>query len=257
MKIIIAFFCIILLFCSSFKPAADDDIYSPSGGVVTYSGNVLSQQDVVEKVLNKLKVLNQYYETNRNYEVDITHVLFSSVDASTVEEKFSGFYKSHDGMEHSLLLGIETIQNRDVRVSIDTNSQTISISDIQESIPFSIAELERSLKFCKNVKLSENDGLDIISLEFDINKYPLYKLDISISKSRIASIDMYHAEKTDNNKGEKVYPHTKVEYTNYIENVKKKKKHFDVSVIVVRSEDTYKPTNAYKDYKIYDLRVKK
>ncbi len=257
MKKITVIFCGIAIFCLSFKPVRNVDVYSSDDRKTVNLIGGLSQQDVAEKVLNKLKVLNQYYETNRNYAVDVTHMLFSSVDNPVVEERFTGFYKTMDGMEHSLLLGIETVQNHEIRVNIDTNSHTISISNVQKPVVFSITELKQSMKVSRNIKLSESDSLDIISFEFDVTRYPLYKLDIAISKNRIVSIDMYHAEKTDNNKGEKVYPHTRVEYSNYVENLRMKKRDFDVSDIVVKTDNTYEPDNAYKDYRIYDLRVKK
>jgi hypothetical protein len=257
MKKITAFLFVVLLFCSSFKPVSGESASSHSDALSTGCRHMALQEDVQAKVLKKLKALNQYYATNRDYEVDVKHLLFSSVEAPVIEEKYNGFYKSRDGMEHSLLLGVETVQNREIRVSIDTNSHIVSISDIQKSSPFSIAELERSLKVCKDIRLLEYDSMDIVSLEFDVNKYPLSKLNIAISKNRISSIDMYHTEKMDNNNGENVYPHTRVEYSNYVENAKTKKKGFDVSMIVVKSGNTYKLTNTYKHFRMYDLRVKK
>jgi hypothetical protein len=86
-------------------------------------------------ILNKLKSLNEYYETNQNYQADVRHLLYASAFGSVIDDSFSGFYKTSNGMEHSYLLGIETIQNEILRVSIDTVNKIISILDPQKNNP--------------------------------------------------------------------------------------------------------------------------
>jgi hypothetical protein len=104
-------------------------------GVYSQDNKPSTSDKAKSLILNKLKSINEYYETNQNYQADVRHMLYSSASGSVIDDSYSGFYKISYGMEHSHLLGIETIQNEILRVSIDTANKIISISDPQKNNP--------------------------------------------------------------------------------------------------------------------------
>jgi hypothetical protein len=188
-------------------------------------------------ILNKLKSLNEYYETNQNYQADVRHLLYASAFGSVIDDSFSGFYKTSNGMEHSYLLGIETIQNEILRVSIDTANKIISISHPQKKHTFSLTELEQSLSQCKRSNYIDTLGKTKIDMHFEPDKFPLSRLAIEISKNRIKSIEMWHSEPLENTGTQSRYPRTKIEYSNYKERTNLKKKYFELNHIVTKDYD--------------------
>lgn len=207
-------------------------------------------------ILNKLKSINEYYETNQNYQADVRHLLYASASGSAIEDSFSGFYKFSNGMEHSYLLGIETIQNDVIRVSIDTTNNIISISDTQKKHPFSLNDLEQSLSQCKRSSFIDTLGKTKIDLHFEPDKYPLSRLTIEISKNRIKNIEMWHSEPLEYSGSQTKFPRTKIEYSNYKEKSRLKKKYFETSHILIKENNEYKPIGKYKGFTLYDLRLK-
>jgi hypothetical protein len=206
-------------------------------GVYSQDNKTPANDKTKSLILNKLKSINEYYETNQNYQADVRHLLYASASGSVIEDSFSGFYKFSNGMEHSYLLGIETIQNDVIRVSIDTTNNIISISDTQKKHPFSLNDLEQSLSQCKRSSFIDTLGKTKIDLHFEPDKYPLSRLTIEISKNRIKNIEMWHSEPLEYTGSQTKFPRTKIEYSNYKERTNLKKKYFELNHIVTKDYD--------------------
>jgi hypothetical protein len=211
-------------------------------------------QDENKLILQKLKEVNSYHLSNPNYKVQVNHILYSSPTNSEVKDLYSGFYLTSNGMEHSFLLGIETIQNEEIRVSIDSSAKIINITNPRKTAVFSHLVIEESLKQSKNKKFVEVSGKSIITLEFDSRKSPVSKLKVEISKNRISSLDMWHTEQVNIDENKTIFPHTRIEFNDYDENIKFRKKDFDISHVLIKSKNIYTLTPKYKGYKLIDLR---
>ncbi|MEY3099584.1 MAG: hypothetical protein RIS63_477, partial [Bacteroidota bacterium] len=74
----------------------------------------------LEKAERILVDLNSYYVEHPNYTATVTHALYSNYNAQTADETYTGYYRHNKLKEHSVLMGIETIQNEQLRVVIDT-----------------------------------------------------------------------------------------------------------------------------------------
>lgn len=218
----------------------------------THSGN----DSIKEKVKAKLKSLNIYYQNNPNYMVKVKHILYTNTNGPKIDDSFQGYFKTVNGMEHSLLLGIETIQNKDIRVGVDTATKIVTISPIQKSESFSASALEKSINGCKKVTMLDTSDITIINFYFDKNKEAIYKIKLVVNENRVSSVDMWHNEKVVNSSNNEIDPHTRIEYSSYKEKLKLRNKYFNVSGIVEKSEDKYKLTSKYKGYRLYDLRAK-
>lgn len=208
-----------------------------------------------KKVLVKLNELHQYYIQHPNYSVDIKHTLFSSaMQGASIEETFNGFYKTNGILEHSDLMGFMTIQNDKIRMVLDTQSKIIKISNTNITQPFSTETIKNSLKMCKNYSLKRIDSIDLITLEFDTINYPLRKLSIGILNNRVMSIDMFHNETIEGLDNKKKYPHTRIDFFNYNEKYKLKKKDVSLDKFLINKNNKWELNTQYSDYKLYDLR---
>jgi hypothetical protein len=219
-------------------------------GFITIANN---QKD--KEVLVKLTELHQYYFKNPNYSVELKHVLFSSNNATDViDESFNGYYKTNGKLEQSHLMGVFTIQNNDLRLVLDTQSKVITISDPVKIEPFNINGIQNSLKLCDSYSIFKTDSIEQILMEFNPKKNPLNKLVISIKNNRITRLDMYHTETIENSKDEQILPHTRIEFTNYIEKYKIKATELNFNEFLKQKNNKISVADKYKNYKLHDLR---
>lgn len=217
----------------------------------------LKPNDSIEKAKQKLKELNIYYEKNPDYEVKMRQMIFSSHISKVPEEQYTGYFKYKKHHEHSFILGIETIQNDQWRVNIDSNTKTITASLPKKTQPFSMETLNLYMGTCKSATVNDSGGVSIINLQFDPNLYPMSRLMIKIVNKRIASLDIWHTEKITTEQNAGIYPHTRIEYIGYREKAKYSNSEFDTKQILKSEQNKIIPIGKYKTYSFYDLRQQK
>jgi hypothetical protein len=210
----------------------------------------------LEKAERILVDLNSYYLEHPNYGVTVTHVLYSNHVIQTPDETYMGFYRRNKSKEHSVLMGIETIQNEQFKVVIDTNSKLVMLENSTPMTNTAGLEVVSALKLCSSVKVNINGNESTIDLNFQGNQYPLSKLTIVIVNHRLSTLEMWHNETVTDDNGSIIKPRIKVSYTNYQENKKFSAKEFAIGHIVELKNSAITPKAEFSLYRIMDLRTK-
>jgi hypothetical protein len=209
----------------------------------------------LEKAERILVDLNSYYLEHPNYGVTVTHALYSHYNAQTADETYTGYYRRNKLKEHSVLMGIETIQNEQTKVVIDTNSKLVMVYN---TIPMANSpgiEIISALKLCSSIRVNDKGTKSTIELDFQDNQYPLSKMVIAIVDHRLTVLEMWHNEAVTDDNGEIIKPRTKVSYTDYQENKKFSAKEFAIGHIVELKNSVITPKAEFSLYRIMDLRT--
>lgn len=209
----------------------------------------------LEKAERILVDLNSYYLEHPNYGVTVTHALYSHYNAQTADETYTGYYRRNKLKEHSVLMGIETIQNEQTKVVIDTNSKLVMVYN---TIPMANSpgiEIISALKLCSSIRVNDKGTKSTIELDFQDNQYPLSKMVIAIVDHRLTVLEMWHNEAVTDENGEIIKPRTKVSYTDYQENKKFSAKEFAIGHIVELKNSVITPKAEFSLYRIMDLRT--
>jgi hypothetical protein len=209
----------------------------------------------LEKAEKILVDLNTYYLEHPNYEAGVEHSLYSNYNAQTADETYTGYYRRNKLKEHSVLMGIETIQNEQFKVVIDTNSKLVMVYNTIPMANNPGIEIISALKLCSSIRVNDKGAESRIELDFQDNQYPLSKMVIAIVDHRLAVLEMWHNEAITNDNGEIIKPRTKVSYTNYQENKKFSAKEFAIGHIVELKNSVITPKAEFSLYRIMDLRT--
>jgi membrane peptidoglycan carboxypeptidase len=152
-------------------------------------------------------------------------------------------------------MGIETIQNEQTKVVIDTNSKLVMVYN---TIPMANSpgiEIISALKLCSSIRVNDKGTKSTIELDFQDNQYPLSKMVIAIVDHRLTVLEMWHNEAVTDDNGEIIKPRTKVSYTDYQENKKFSAKEFAIGHIVELKNSVITPKAEFSLYRIMDLRT--
>jgi hypothetical protein len=209
----------------------------------------------LEKAERILVDLNSYYVEHPNYAATVTHALYSNYNAQTADETYTGYYRHNKLKEHSVLMGIETIQNEQLRVVIDTNSKLVMVYNTIPMANNPGIEIISALKLCSSIRVNDKGAKSTIELDFQDNQYPLSKMVIDIVDHRLAVLEMWHNEAITDENGEIIKPKTKVSYTDYQENKKFSAKEFAIGHIVELKNSAITPKAEFSLYRIMDLRT--
>lgn len=209
----------------------------------------------LEKAERILVDLNSYYLEHPNYGVTVTHALYSHYNAQTADETYTGYYRRNKLKEHSVLMGIETIQNEQTKVVIDTNSKLVMVYNTIPMANNPGIEIISALKLCSSIHVNDKGAESRIELDFQDNQYPLSKMVIAIVDHRLTVLEMWHNEAVTDDNGEIIKPRTKVSYTDYQENKKFSAKEFAIGHIVELKNSVITPKAEFSLYRIMDLRT--
>lgn len=207
-----------------------------------------------EQVKIKLNALNKYYLEHPDYEVKTRHLIFADHTTGTFESQHLGYFRYKGQNEHSMIMGIENIQNGTLRVSIDTATKTVVARSPKKPEKYSYEALGNSLEMCKKVRYKDSASLTTIHMFYDPERFPVNALKLVISNNRIMSLDIWHPEDLDEDENP-VSAHTRVEYSGYKENAKYKSNEFRTSHVVRFMGNKLVAVGKYNSYQFYDLRL--
>ncbi|MFZ5553170.1 MAG: hypothetical protein ACOZCO_08655 [Bacteroidota bacterium] len=216
----------------------------------------------VEEMAKETKKMEAFYKNTSSYSFKISHATYKNYTTTVTEERINGYYiKDSKNNYHSYIMGTHTIQNSKVKVTIDSTNRMIQINQPDRSFTKEVKmkEVEDMLAVCTSVK--KQTGAYKYKLEFD-NKHTYSAYEVwSNSSSQLEKIVMYfNAEFPSDPRDEKspkTKPRAEVVFSDYKTGISPSyKEHFDESKYIKAKGETYVATDAYKNYKVYDLRVK-
>ncbi len=225
----------------------------------------LNWQPIDVKVMaTELKELQASYSKLTNYSVNIKYLTFDTKSNADVHDKSNGYMIKSGIYTKSRLLGIYSVQNEKLRVTIDSAKKVVHVSNAFkfEDPGFSIKDYTKILGFCKIVKKATNNN--VVAYRFETkNAQGLIAQELYIENGITKEVNVYYANEhfyRENNdmKKEIVYPRLQVLFSDYNPKIKVLPSDFSLDkIILVLKDKKIKLTENYNGYKLTDGRIKK
>ncbi|MFI5136683.1 MAG: hypothetical protein ACHQIM_02570 [Sphingobacteriales bacterium] len=226
---------------------------------VTNDWTVLSEPDF-NKVFKRQESL---YKEKASYSLLIRHSSYENHTTTSPYEKVEGYFKKEGTSYHSFLLGMETIQNKEMKIVIDSSSKKILIAPADAAFqPLSGDEFQKDMKGCGSIKCKEQDKGKIYRLDYKEGEGSLEAIEYLVSKDGLISkMVMFYRELSYNpgfrQKEEKYKPRIEVELTEFKTAGAGNKDDFEPGKYVTLSGSKYKGIGKYQQYSVFDTRVPK
>jgi hypothetical protein len=215
-------------------------------------------------VAKELKDLQLSYSKINNYSVRITYLTYDTKKGSDVRDRSTGYMIKSGLYTKSSLLGIYSVQNQKLRVTIDSSKKKIHVSN---AFPFkdpglSFNDYVKILGLCKSIKKVVND--DHFGYRFETkNTQGLVAQEVYIKNGITREVNVYYANEhfyRENNNIQKeiVYPRLQVLFSDFNPKIVVNPEDFSVSnIIEIDRNNKLKLQANYLGYKLIDGRVKK
>jgi hypothetical protein len=218
----------------------------------------------VKVMANELKELQASYSKLTNYSVNIKYLTFDTKSNADVHDKSNGYMIKSGIYSKSRLLGIYSVQNEKLRVTIDSAKKTVQVSNAFkfEDPGFSIKDYTKILGICKAVKKATSKN--VVAYRFETkNKEGLIAQELYIENGITKEVNVYYANEhfyreNNNMKKEVVYPRLQVLFSDYNPKIQVSPTDFSLDKIILMLKDKkIKLTPNYNGYKLIDGRIKK
>jgi len=238
-KVILVF--VLLLALAAFRPMLLPEQWTPS--------TKAELQSSLEKLDKKMRGL-------ANYEVNVTHLSFEDNTSDIVHDKATGFYRRDQKRYHSLMMGVETIQNENIKVVIDTAKKIIAVVNPDATLEHQGSPELRSIILDRTTSIMKSQQSQSIAFKIDFSEnYSMTSCQLAMfDNSLIKEIVMCYSKKVKNHQGKEVHPKLKIQFTGWKEDVKFPAQEFSDAKYVVKEGKQYHLTSAYKNYKLQDQR---
>lgn len=206
-----------------------------------------------EEALSALKKTNTTMLKAKTLEVEMVQTIID-VKSREVLAESNGFYKRKDSVYvHSKILGIESVQNKEYKVMVDSSTQTIMVDNSMSGRPsIDLANIELFFGLYPIEQIRKR-SLANGNTEFDIQfkqsiGYPVKSLSFSYSSSWLIaefSLLMNPGNELNQSNSESLLS---IRYFNYRINQKLKNDEFSAGSIVTFNHGEPKPQKAYAAY---------
>ena len=218
--------------------------------------NLQSQNAVITKESASIiiKKINEEMSACKYYSADIEYVIFKTHADTIALERSKGFYKRSASNEHSMLVGVETIQNEKERLVIDSNAQSMVLS-----LPNSKAQLlEQSmltaLTMCKTIGHIKGKQASVLQFTLDPNLgIGFSKLYITYNNKThfIENITMYYTATFIPGYEDVSNPKISINYTN-ISTARVSHSEFKIDQYVQSKGKLYFLNSIYQSYNLFN-----
>lgn len=216
-------------------------------------GFALNAQNTKDKAAEILGNVNAFLNKASSVSMSVTHRFYSAHDDANPSDIYRGYYKKSKEKVHSSLMGIETYENKEMKISVDTSNASVVLSGITPAIG-PVPDFKTSLSFCSKVTVEAKDsGVQEIQLWFDAAKYPMERVILQVKNNIITKLVLYHSETIEDESGKVLKPKTEIVFSNIKTEGHISSSEFDFSPIVKRSSGQYVLTPAYHQYKLINL----
>lgn len=212
----------------------------------------------------ELKDMQQLQVKYTKYSVNLKYFTYDTKNDEGIKDKSEGYIIKYNNCIKSRLMGIYTLQNKSLRISIDSVKKLIQVSNpfTSEQSDFSLNDYIKILGYCKAVKKATVNKTTGYRFETK-NIEGVMAQEVFLEEGIIKEANIYYANKhfvRENNtvRTEMVYPKLQVLFSNFNSNLKLTESDFnEAQILVVQNNKTIKLTEAYRGFKLIDGRVKK
>jgi len=201
-----------------------------------------------------IKKINEEMSLCKHYSADIEYLIFKSHTDSLALEKSNGYYKRSGTNEHSMLIGIETIQNETERLVVDVNAQSMVLSKPSFKAQFLEQSMQGALALCKTLSLTKNEQSSVLEFILDRNSgIGFSKLYITYNNEThfIENITMHYTATLIPGYEEVKSPKISISYSN-ISTSRIGNSEFRIDHYIQTKNNTYILDTAFKDYNLFN-----
>lgn len=193
--------------------------FSFKQGVKTNAWEIASKAEV----LIASEKSSDWFSKNKNYKVDITYSSFTDHSSTSAHDTYNGFYKKDNSNFHSSAMGVNTIQNEKMKLTIDTVNHMIILNNKTEmnQAPADSKKFSELLDKVKSITKQKGDNEEITyRLEFKPNAlYHSYEFKVN-GKGLLVFMKYYFSkELKEEDNAMKGKPRLEVSFSNYQTNV--------------------------------------
>lgn len=212
----------------------------------------------------EIKSMEEFYKNTSAYSIKIVHRTYRNYSATKIEDESTGFFiKDAKNNYHSYSMGIRTIQNSKMKLTIDSLNKSILLNepDSYLSKEVKISELKDLLKLCSAIKMNKEEGAKKYRFEFNKGgSYSAYEIWANSSSQIKKLILFFNTEVlTDpsDEKSAKTKPRAEISFSDYTTGITPDyKKYFDETPYIQLKNEKYSGVGKYKGFEVLDLRVK-
>ncbi|MES2618101.1 MAG: hypothetical protein V4613_09485 [Bacteroidota bacterium] len=209
-------------------------------------------KEIVRKINNKI-LESKYFTANLNYEI------FKNHNDTLVFQSLPGFYKRSGTSEHSLLVGIETIQNTNERLVIDTVNETMLLSNPVQKPQLIENSLNAAIEMCKSITLTKYNSQSKLSFNLSTDANTGFnKVEINFENATytVSSITIYYTNAVIPGFDDISNPKITISYTN-IDNSKIDKDEFKIESFLKKQNNLYVPLDRFKNFTFLNQYIQK
>jgi len=216
-----------------------------------------------EAVAKELLQINKEIQKHKSYKFSICYKSFKGhFDPKVYDQQTGKVVRSEDQL-YSNANGALTIQNKEMRVTVDSARKAIKVANPLKGIEphFDIDEYIKTLDVCKVVKRKEENGTIAFRFELKTSKEIVVQ-EIFFKNNFLSKTIIYYAREhtvRENNttKTQMVYPRLEIDINDFEALSVVNKEIFRTDKIVTLSNSILTVNEKYKNFKLFDGRYKK
>lgn len=212
----------------------------------------------VKIFVNEYQKVADYYNRTNKISMQMTYTSFQTHTVTDVADKSVGFYKKDGLYYHTYIMGNRTIQNSKYKFTVNEESKTILVSDVDDKVntimnfdekkldstlivSLKMAQLNNGTRF----RIDYKKGSEIEAIEYSVSKLGF-----------VNELDFFYCHINVNEEGnnEVVYPHLNISFTDVNAKYVALTNEFDEKKYFFEKDEKLQLSSLYKSYKLRDYR---
>jgi hypothetical protein len=169
-----------------------------------------------EQAGEMLQLASKWYTSTPTFSLAVTHSIYAGHTSTQPYEQSVGYYRKYAGGYHSRILTIHTIQNKNVRITLDTSEKVMLVANAQPAAGgVSAEEYLEALKKCTALRAAATAKGSVLQMEFGKHsRVTLYEIEFDKS-GRFASVKVLYANEVQSEEGTPVKPKLVITFDKY------------------------------------------
>ena len=234
--------------------------------LIIISSTLIAQDAVRKQAAVDFSNVNETYSSTPLLKMNVSYALFPSYTSTAAFEKSSGVFMKNGNDTYSNLLGIVSISNRNVSVTLDSNEKVIVVANppSRKKQSPSLIDVDTMLSQCSGIEYKELEGgLKYYKLRFDgipFSEYNAVEIYIDGKTNFISRLMLYYRVEIDlDEEGpacSKDRPRLEIVYTNVDTRPVFPQDQFSESKMIRASGKTYIAAPAYSKYRVINNKIR-
>ncbi|MDI1233817.1 MAG: hypothetical protein PSX81_06020 [bacterium] len=213
---------------------------------------IVGQEQVLsaESASKIIKAINQSILNAKNFSAKLEYNIYKSHSDTNAFKTTTGYYRRNGSLEHSMLVGIETIQNETERLVIDTGSRSLMLSNPNPKVQMIDENMNVALTMCKKITKTTMNGISVLRFypaEKTNTGFSMIEIKYSESHFFIQSLTLYYLNAVipefENIKNPKI----EIVYTE-VSTSRIAKSEFETAAFIERKNNKYNLTKSYNSF---------